>query len=151
MTTVRLVGQDTIKINERILADFGHGEIGKISFSADLVTVKTGKNGNTIYASNTSGEQATLVIKILRGSADDKQLNTWMVSQKSDLPKWVLMNAELVKNLGDGEGAAISDTYVLTGGVFTKNLETTSNVEGDVEQGIVTYTMQFATAPRSIS
>jgi len=157
MTTVRLVGQDTIQINDRIFADFGHGEIGKLSFSADLVTVKTGKNANTVYASNASGEQATLVIKLLRGSSDDKIMNTWMNSQKSDLTKWVLLNGEIAKNLGtgiddgSGNGVSVTDIYILTGGVFTKNLESTVNVEGDVEQAIATYTLQFAVASRSIS
>jgi hypothetical protein len=151
MTTVRLVGKDTIKINDRILADFGHGEIGKLSFSTDIVTVKTGKNGNTIYAKNESGNQATFELKVLRGSEDDKFLNSLMVLQNSDLPKFVLMNGMLTKKFGDGEGETISDSYVLTGGVFTKNLETTSNVEGDVEQAVAHYTMQFAIAPRSIS
>jgi hypothetical protein len=151
MTTIRLVGKDTIKINDRILADFGPGEVGKLSFSTDIVTVKTGKNGNTIYAANETGNQATLVVSVIRGSEDDKALNTLMTSQKSDLPKWVMMNGELVKNLGDGQGNTISDTYILTGGVFTKNLDTTSNVEGDTAQAIVAYTMQFAVAPRAIA
>ena len=151
MSVLRLVGKDTIKINDRILADVGSGEIAKLSYGSDVVTVKTGKNGNTIFATNETGNQATLELKVIRGSADDKYLNGLLVSQKSDLPKFTLMNAELVKNLGDGLGNVTTDTYILTGGTFTKNVEATSNVEGDTEQAIAAYTMQFAYAPRAIS
>lgn len=151
MTTLRLVGKDTIKINERILADFGSGEIAKLTYSTDITTVKTGKNGNTIYASNESGNQVTLEVKVIKGSEDDKALNTLLTSQKSDLPAFVLMNGEVTKNLGDGLGNVSAETYLLTGGAFTKNIDTTSNVEGDTSQALASYTIQFALAPRIIS
>jgi hypothetical protein len=151
MTTVRLVGSDTIKINQRLLSDFPHGEIAKLSYSTDLVTVKTGKNGNVIYAKNETGNQATLELHVLRGSGDDKFLNTQMSSYNTDPTHYVLMAAELVKVLGDGAGNVISDNYILTGGVCTKNVEAISNVEGDVEQAVALYTMQFAFAPRTIA
>jgi len=151
MTTFRVIGKDTIKINDRILADFGPGDIGKLTFNTDIVTVKTGKNGNTIFSANESGNQATLEVQVLRGSEDDKYLNTLHNLQKSDLPNFVLMNGEISKNIGDGDGNVIVDTYILTGGIFTKNIDTTSNVEGDTNQVIAIYTLQFALAPRAIS
>lgn len=151
MTTVRLVGSDTIKINDRLLTDFGHGEVAKLSYSTDIVTVKTGKNGNVIYAKNESGNQATLELHLLRGSGDDKYLNTEISLYQNDPTHYVLMNGELVKILGDGKGNVTSDSYILTGGVCTKQVEAVSNVEGDVEQAVSVYTMQFAFAPRAIA
>jgi hypothetical protein len=61
------------------------------------------------------------------------------------------MSAELVKVIGDGKGAVTRDTYVLTGGVISKPVEAVSNVEGDIEQAMTVYSMQFAIAPRAIA
>lgn len=151
MSTVRLVGSDTIKINDRLLADFGHGEIAKLSYETDVVTVKTGKNGNVIYAKNESGNQATLELHLLRGSSDDKYLNNQMALYDKDPTHYILMNAELAKIIGDGKGVVTSDVYILTGGVCSKNVEAVTNVEGDVEQAVSLYTLKFAIAPRTIA
>jgi hypothetical protein len=61
------------------------------------------------------------------------------------------MNAELIKVLGDGAGQITRDIYVLTGGVITKPVEATVNVEGDTEQAMSVYTMMFSIAPRAIA
>lgn len=151
MATLSLTGNDTIKINNTVQNSLPHGEVGKVTFSQDLVTVKTGKNGNTIYASNETGNQATFDLRLIKGSAEDKELNRQLTLYKTDPTKYVLMNAELVKVVGDGKGNITTDTYILTGGVITKNVEGISNVEGDVEQAISHYVMQFAFAPRAIA
>lgn len=151
MSVLRLTGADTITISGRLITDLPHGEVAKLTFGTDLVTVKTGKNGNTIYAKNETGNQATLELKLLRGGMDDKTLSAQVDLYNTDSASYVLMNGELVKVFGDGTGNLIKDTYVLTGGVITKRVEAVSNVEGDVEQAIATYTMQFAIAPRSIA
>lgn len=151
MAVYRLTGQDTIKVNARLLTDFPNGDICKVTFSTDLVTVKTGKNGNAIYASNESGNQATMELKVLRGSDDDKFLNSLLLDYKNSPATFSLMTAELVKRMGDGQGSVVNDTYILAGGAFTKLVEGMSNVEGNTDQAISTYTMQFATAPRAIA
>jgi hypothetical protein len=151
MSTLSLVGSDTIKINSRLITDLCHGEVAKLDFPTEVVTVKTGKNGNAIYAKNESGNQATLELHVLRGSGDDKFLNTILGNYQQDSARFVLMNAELVKVLGDGAGNVTQDTYILTGGVITKAVGATSNVEGDVEQAVSLYSMTFALAPRAIA
>ena len=151
MTTFRLVGNDTFILNARVLADFGHGEVGKITFSTDIATVKTGKTKNAVFASNASGDQATLEVRVLRGSDDDKFLNTQVTTYKSNPVGYTLMTGTITKKLGDGAGNIINDTFVLSGGVPSKNVEVTSNVEGDVEQAITIYTFQFASAARVIA
>lgn len=148
--TFTLIGQDTIKIGERILADFGHGEVAKISYPTELATVKTGKNGNTIFVQNASGFQASLELKVIRGSSDDKFLQTLLTSYRSNPTAFVLQNAELAKKLGDGTGNVQADTYILTGGIPTKQVEVVVNVEGDVEQAISVYTWVFAVSDRAI-
>lgn len=150
MSVVSLSGNDIVKINERILADFASDDIAVLTFPNDLATLKTGKNGNTIYASNETGKQAELVLKVIRGSSDDKFLSNLLNSQKLNFSSFVLMTSELIKRIGDGTGKIISDTYILSGGVFKKEVEAKSNVAGDVEQSVSTYSMVFALAPRAI-
>jgi hypothetical protein len=152
MAVIRsLIGSDTIKLGDRLLADFGHGEVAKITYPTELATVKTGKNGNTIYVQNASGFQAVLELKIIRGSADDKALQSLLTLYRSEPTLFVLQNAELTKKLGDGTGKAQSDTIILTGGIPTKQVEMVSNVEGDVEQGLSVYTWVFATSDRALA
>jgi hypothetical protein len=151
MGSFSLLGTDTIKIGERVLADFGSGEVAKISYPTELATVKTGKNGNTIFVQNASGFQASLEVKVIRGSADDKALQSLLTSYRSNPTAFVLQNAELSKKIGDGTGVVSADTYVLTGGIPTKQVEVTVNVEGDTEQAISSYTFVFAVSDRAIS
>ena len=151
MATFSLVGSDTIKINQRILSDLPHGEVAKVTYETDLVTVKTGKTGNSIFAQNASGLAAAMELKLIRGSADDAFMNSILQQYKANPTGFVLMNAELVKRLGDGLGNVVADAYVLTGGVISKQVEVMSNVEGDVEQAVSTYAMKFAFAARAIS
>jgi hypothetical protein len=151
MGTLSLLGSDTIKIGDRILSDFGSGEVAKISYATELATVKTGKNGNTIFVQNASGFQASLEVRVIRGSADDKALQTFLTSYRSNPTAYSVQNAELSKKIGDGLGIVSSDTYVLTGGIPTKQVEVVVNTEGDSEQGISVYTWVFATSDRAIS
>lgn len=150
MGTFSLVGNDIIKINGRLLADLPHGEVAKVTYSTDLVSVKTGKSGNTIFAHNASGLQATMELKLIRGSADDKYMQSEMAQYISNPTGYVLMIGEITKVIGDGEGKVINDSYTLKGGVTSKQVESTSNVEGEVEQAISAYTIQFAACARAI-
>jgi hypothetical protein len=150
MATLAVTGSDTIKIGERILADFGYGEVAKISYATELATVKTGKNGNAIYVQNASGFQASMELKLMRGSADDKFVQSLLTLYRSNPTTFVLQNAEVVKKIGDGSGNVTADTYILTGGVPSKQVEAVVNVEGDTEQVLSVYTFVFATSDRAI-
>ena len=150
MASIALSGNDVVKINSKILADFADGDIAVLTFPNELAALKTGKNGNTIYALNETGKQAELVLRLVKGSSDDKYLSSLLSSQKNNFSSFILLNGELVKRLGDGAGNIVSDTYIMSGGVFTKEVEAKSNVEGDTAQSVSTYTIRFSRSPRSI-
>lgn len=147
---VSLTGNDTIKINGRILNDFADGDCAKISFPNDVMAVKTGKNGNSIYAINATGRQAEVELRIVRSSSDDKFLNQLLALMLNDPTTFVLMTCEFVKNVGDGAGNITQDIYSAVGGVFKKKPDAKDNVEGDIEQAVVVYNMIFSNSPRSI-
>ena len=76
MGQVSLTGNDTVIVNGTILTSFAEGDTAAITFPNKLVEAKVGKNGNSIFAFNASGQMAEGTLRIIRGSADDKFLNS---------------------------------------------------------------------------
>lgn len=150
MATVSMTGSDTLKINGRILNDLADGDVVALTFPNDIATVKTGKNGNSIYGLNESGKQCEVVVRVIRGSADDKFMLQILSNQQNDFASFVLMTGEFTKRVGDGAGNVKADTYITSGGVFNKPVEAKSNVEGDSEQSVAIYHLKFSNAPRVI-
>ena len=147
---VSLTGRDTININGVIFNDLADGDCAALTFPNDLSVLKTGKNGNTLYAFNYTGRQCQLVLRVIRGSSNDKYLNQLLSIYKQNPAGFTLIVGELVKNVGDGAGNIISDTYTLSGGTFKKETEVKENADGDTEQSVAIYTLTFSNAPRSI-
>lgn len=151
MAAVALSGNDTLIINNYTFADFATGDVAMLTFPSEIANVKTGKNGNSIYGLNETGKQADLVVKVLRASADDKFLQQALTTQMNNFSGTVLMQGTLIKKIGDGQGNITSDTYIVSGGVFTKQVEGKINVEGDEQQSISEYHMKFTNAPRVLT
>lgn len=150
MEVVSLTGADTAVVAGRVLTDFGDGDNVDLKNPNELATLKTGKNGNAIYAANASGLITEVLLRILRGSEDDKFLNALLARQKADFATFVLLTGQFVKRVGDGDGNVTNDTYIFGGGIFSKQVEAKSNVEGDTEQSLSIYNLKFANSDRSI-
>lgn len=151
MATVAMSGADTISINNRIFSDLADGDAVVLTFPNDIANVKTGKNGNSIYGLNESGRQSEVVIRLVRGSSDDKFMNGLLAQQQNNFAGFPLMIGEFVKKLGDGQGNIAGDTYLTSGGIFTKQVEAKMNVEGDTEQSVAIYRLKFSNSPRAIT
>lgn len=146
-----LTGKDTIIINGRVLNDFADGDTCKLDYPNDLSVIKTGKNGNSIYAFQYSGLQCTVELRLLLGSSDDSFLNALMSSFINNPPAFVLMTGEFIKNIGSGDGSIVPTSYVLSGGTFKKQVPAVENADGDTNQAIAVYMLQFTNAPRSVA
>lgn len=151
MSTVALSGSDIVNINDRIFNDFADGEIAALTYPNDIAAVKTGKNGNSIYSYNATGKQCDFMIRLIRGSADDKFVNGLLTLQQTNFAGTILMIGEFVKNLGDGAGNILQDTYVMSGGIFVKQVDGKSSAEGDTEQSVAIYHIKFSNAPRVLT
>jgi hypothetical protein len=152
MPTISLTGKDTIKVNDRIFADLADGDVITITLPNDIVNVKTGKNGNSIYALNETGKQADVSIRLIRGSADDKFMNELLATQKNDLPAATLLTLDFAKRIGDGAGNITSDLSSLSGGVFSKAIpDSKENVEGDTETAVAVYSLKFTDEARLLT
>ena len=144
-------GNDTISINNTILTDLADGDCVLLEYPTEIAQVKTGKNGNSLYALNEMGKQATVKIRLIRGSADDQFINGLLSQQQLNFYTFPLMIGEFIKLIGDGSGNVNNDTYVLSGGVFMKQVMAKDNVEGDVTQSVAEYELKFSNAPRAIT
>lgn len=151
MTIHTLVGEDTIVINSVPLTDLADGTIGSLSFGNNYMTLSTGKNKNTIFAKDESGCNATLEIRVPMNSTTDKRLNGLLQSQINNHVGFVLLSGAVVKRVGDGAGNISYNTFPLEAGMFSKQPDVSVNVNGDTEQGVTVYTIQFAIATRAIS
>lgn len=150
MTTYNLTGKDAIILNNNLLTDFADGDVVNVAFPNDLINIKTGKNGNTIFAENATGQNVDVELRIMRGSADDKTLNSLFATQSRDFSAFTLLVGQFTQRSGDGAANVSRIVYDLKGGVFKRNLDGKSNVEGETEQGVALYRLSFANGSRSI-
>lgn len=153
MATYNLVSDGTLTLWDRVFNDFADDDISAITFPNDLVTVKTGKNGNTIYSKNEPGRNATAAIRLIRGSADDQFIQNILSQSKADFAMTRLASGEFAMRLSDGQDPVpnvIRDVYTLKGGVVTRPVDGKENVSGDTSQGVSVYNITFADADRSI-
>lgn len=151
MGTVTVTSNDTLTLNGHVFVDQAFGDISRVTFPNELVNLKTGKNGNTVYAQNAPGFNANLELRLMRGSADDQFMQGLVLAPGASFPTTTLLSGTFVKMLGDGQGNVDFDTYKLSGGVIAKIPEGKENVEGDTEQAVVVYMIKFASANRIIS
>ncbi len=154
--SLALTGNDTIAVGARgaaprILADLADTDTAMLEFPNNLVEAKTGKNGNTIYAFNSTGVVVTMTLRVIRGSSDDKYLNGELNRYRLDPAGYTLIDAEIIKRIGDGEGNITNDVYSLDGGIIQKIPTVKENVEGDTEQAVTIWLMIFANSNRGLT
>jgi hypothetical protein len=151
MPTVAMSGNDTVTINNTVITDLADTNVVELTFPTEIAQLKVGKNGNSIYGLNESGKAAEVKLRVIRGSKNDKFLNSLLTLQNANFAGFPLMIGEFIKKIGDGSGNITSDIYVMSGGIFTKFVEGKSNVEGDTEQSVSIYMMKFSNAPRALT
>lgn len=144
-----ITADDTLTLYGRVFNDFADNDVSSITYNDDLVTLKTGKNKNTIFSRNEPGNNAMAVIRLIRGSDDDRFMQAKLAEVNGYFPSVILCSGQFVKNLGDGAGNVSRDVYNLAGGTFTRQVDGKENVNGDGEQGIAVYNMKFANAIRT--
>jgi len=150
MPAVSLTGADTIQIDSRVLNDLADQDAVKLTFPNDIAAVKASKNGNTIYAFNETGRLVEVEVRVLLGSADDKYLNSRLQEMKNDFSGFILLTCSFSKRVGDGAGNMSTVVYQGTGGVFKKQVEAKTSTEGDTEQSVAVYMMNFGNSGKSI-
>lgn len=151
MSIYALTGNDTLIINERVITNLADGSTITINYDNDSVGISTGKDDNTIFSDNRQGSNASLELRLVRGSEQDIYFNGLSIQQSRDLPTFTLMQGSFSKRVGDGFGNVKFDNCTLLGGVFTKRApQVNENLNGETDQGVSIYNITFATASRSL-
>lgn len=145
-----LTGNDTFILNDRVFNEFADGSTITITFPNEKTGHTTGKNGNTVYATDKQGLNAEVELRLIAGGKDDIWLNGLGIEQESDLPTFALLNGSFTKRIGDGTGNVRFINYVLLGGVVRQNIDSSENLQGETEQGIAIWRLFFAQAERAI-
>lgn len=145
MPSVSLTGQDTVQINGITFATLADGAAFEITFPNELGMAKRAKNGNMIFAKAEAGGMADISLRVLIGAVDDQYLTSLLELWRSgDTSTFPLMTAVFVKRVGDGAGNTISKIYQCSGGYFKKGVSAKTTAEGDTEQSVSVYALQFA-------
>lgn len=150
MAIYALTGNDDLFINDVPINDLTDNSTVTITFPNEKVGISTGKNGNTVFATNEQGRNAQMELRVLAGSASDSFLNGLSIQMERDLPSTSLLNGSFSKRVGDGKGNVKRINYTLLGGVIRQNIDAQENLTGDTEQGTALYRLTFASAQRAI-
>lgn len=150
MPATSLTGQDTAQIDGIILQTLADGNAWDITFPQDLAAVKVGKNGNAIYAKNEQGRRADVTLRVLLGGVDDKYLIAKIAQWKADPSLFQLIVGLFIKKVGDGQGNVQSEVYNCTGGVIQKQPEAKTATEGDTDQSVHTFVINFTNCEISV-
>lgn len=148
--SVSLTGKDVVTLNGRVFHDFANGDIAKLAYEEDLVTVEAAKDGNVIYGLNEKGKMASLTLRILLGSSDDRYLQSLLANQVQDLSAFVLIAGSFVKRVGDGQGNVKNVIYNTIGGVIRRQPDASMNTTGEVNQSVVEWQLRFGYSSRSV-
>jgi hypothetical protein len=150
MASFALTGQDVIQINGRIITSLADADSFMVTFPNPLAKTKAAKNGNVIYGLDQTGLMGDLVLRLLIGSDDDKYLNSLMQTLISDISTFILMTANVVKRVGDGQGNTNSVVYQCAGGIFKDQVAVKTSAEGDVESSVSVYNMTYGNVVKTI-
>lgn len=152
--SVTLTGRDTITIGnvtgQRVLNSLGDGDCAALTYPNNISVTKRGKDGTGIVAYNQDGNIANLTLRIIKGSDDDKILQSYIDSYHADPAGFLALSGTIVKRLGDGQGNLTREIYPLAGGVPEKNVETKTNENGDTEQVLSVYVFNFLDTERGL-
>lgn len=151
MGVIAMSGNDIFILNNRNITGFAVGKVSELTIPNNLADVKTGKNGNSIFSFINSGLICEFKAILIRGCADDVFFNSLLTQMKNNFSGFPLMFGQYIKKIGDGLGNVTSDTYNMSGGIFSKTTPAQSDTEGTPEQSQVEYMLKFANNPRTIS
>ncbi len=140
---------DTLYLYSRPFKDFADGDSLLFTYPSEIMSMKTGKEGNTTYTENRTGDNLDLILRLIIGSNDDLFLAAKLKSQKADFPGFALAEGRISKRIGDDLGGIIFMIYDLKGGAFKKDVNGLFSSEGNVDSSVSTYELSFASATRS--
>lgn len=142
--------QDILKWGDRLLTNFADGDVATITYPNELHGMKIGKEGNAIAAHNEMGRIANLKLRLIKGSPDDKYLNSIVVAWKNHSDDFTPQSAEFTKVVKVDNGVC-NDITSLSFIIPTKVPDVMENVEGNTEQAVSIYDFRCGVSNRSLA
>jgi len=133
----------------RIFSDFANGNFLGLEFGNQISTREKGRGGS-IITYNTNADQATLTVRLIKGSPDDIFLLGTLGDYDRSPETFVLFAGSLSIKTGDGTGSVTTEQYTLSEGSFLNKPNFTTDTGGDAETGVNVWTFDV-TARRSIA
>ena len=143
-------GQDIIKFNDRLLTNFADGDVVTVTYPNELHGMKDGKNGNSIAAHNEQGNIAEITMRVLKGSPDDKYLNSFVNAWKKHLSSFSPASVEFTKVMTVDNGIT-NEVTALSFVIPSRNVDTKDNVEGDTDQAVSIYSFRAGVGDRALA
>jgi len=99
--------------------------------------------GGATFAIDVSASKADLKVRVIKGNDDDYFFNQKVSDILTKKATAKAMIATVIGNFGDGSGMVRKMTATLTFGFVNKRADFVNNVNGDTEQAISEYTINF--------
>lgn len=133
-----------------VLTDFADGTVAELTAPNDISSITTGYNGNGLGAHNEPGRQRALALRLVKASGDDKRLNKNYTLWKNKDLRFKPLKATFTKHVAHGDGSITKDTVDCFFGLPTGQPAQVQNTEGDIEQVVSVYSINFANSERSL-
>ena len=150
MGATTLIGHGVFILDGTILTDVADGDYASLAFDSDLMNMKISKDGNAIYAVNETGNLVKTTLRIQIGGGTDSFLNSKLQAMKADPASFTLMAGSYSVRVGDGLGKTKDVVYQMSNGIFKRWPNAKVNAEGDTEQAVAVWTIDFLNQSRSI-
>lgn len=145
-------GKDTICLEDYngkwVLTDFADGTVAELSAPNELSALTTGYNGNSLGSHNEPGRQREFTLRLVKGSSDDKRLNTNYNLWKDRSDSFVPLRGFFTKLVKNSAGANTVDTVECYFGLPTGQPTQSSIMDGNTEQVVSIYTLRFGNSKR---
>ena len=146
--------QDTITMTdyngEWLLADFADGTVAELVAPNELSSMTTGYNGNGLGSHNEPGRQRELTLRVVKGSADDKRLNSNYNLWKNRDIRFKPIQGSFTKNIAHSDGSMTNDTVECFFGLPAGQPTQMTDTAGNTEQVVSIYMLRFADSNRTM-
>lgn len=145
-------GKDTLVLEDKngkwVLTDFADGTVAELTAPNELSAITTGYNGNSLGSHNEPGRQRDLTLRLVKGSNDDKRLNTNYNNWKDRDAGFKPIYGWFTKIVKDGNGGSTTDTVECYFGLPTGQPTQSTVTDGNTEQVVSVYTLRFGNSRR---
>lgn len=133
-----------------VLSDFADGTVAELSAPNELSSMTTGYNGNSLGAHNEPGRQRELTLRVVKGSSDDKRINSNYNLWKNRDIRFKPLSMTFTKNVAHEDGSITNDKVTCYFGLPTGQPVQMSDMAGNTEQVVSIYTIRFGNSERSM-